>query len=217
MASTTAAPTTTAPTTTAPPRPIYIGDKVMYDDWYGAGVRGIVVDLLRDTDRNGVGEGVQASATTSDSGAYSFNADPGCYVVSFQVPSGQQVLAGDRVKPVCLGSGADNNYIDLVISRPSVKAPVSCEVQVGNNRSAGVEVGDPNRAYAPSYAFYDSSGKFLLSTSSLGPPDDVEQSPPSVEWTSDGYRFEESAVASVAAEDGKGNTSTRTTCRRFNV
>ncbi len=188
-----------------------------YDDWDAAGVRAITVTLMRDSDGNGVGETIWATTTSSDTGAYTFSVQPGCYVVVFTVPAGQQVLKGVASKPVCLNPGQDDPRIDLVISRPFVKPPAACEVQIGNNRYAGVEIQDRSGVWASSYAFYDKAGKWLLSTKSFGPPDDVESSPPSVEWTSERFKYDEEKVDSVLAEDGLGNISERVKCKTVKV
>lgn len=217
-ASSTAVPSstvsTTAPTTsTTVAKAVFIGDRVSFDDWDGAAAKGITVTLWSDANRDGREDSVRATATSSDSGAYGFNVDPGCYVVTFGVPSGQSVLKGDQRKALCLGSGGSDPRVDLVISRPvTVKAPTSCVVYVGQF-NGGVEVRDSSGAFAPSYGFYDSAGKLVLSTVTLGPPSSSGRT--SRTWSS--RSFDERNVVSVAAEDGKGNSSSRVTCSRQNV
>ncbi len=101
---------------------------------------------------------------------------------------------------------------------PIVAAPPACDVQVGWNAYAGVEIRDRNRAWAPGYVFYGHSGDVIVRTADLGPPDDTTNPDRNqIEWTSHRYGFEESDVYSVAAEDGAGNVSARVTCSRRRV
>lgn len=223
--SSTTAPTTAAPTsapttvsTTAPTtastvvQAVFIGDRVSFDDWDGAAAKGVTVTLWSDANRDGREESVRATATSSDTGAYGFNVDPGCYVVTFGVPSGQSVLKGDQRRALCLGSGQSDSRVDLVISRPvTVRAPTSCVVYVGQF-NGGVEVRDSSGTFAPSYGFYDSAGKLVLSTVTLGSPSSGRTSRT---WSA--RNFDERNVVSVAGEDGKGNSSGRVTCTRQNV
>jgi hypothetical protein len=214
-------PTTTgqqATTTTAAPQPVSIGDRVSFGSGDGRGASGIEVALLRDSDRNGVGESTLATTSTGSDGAYRFSVEPGCYVVRFTVPDGHTVASGQASQALCLGSGEENGRVDLVLATPYVRPPPACEVQTGNNRYAGVEIRDSDRKWAPSYAFYDEAGNHLLSTSSLGPPDDVGGRRSSdIEWTSEHNGFEESDVYSVAAEDEQGFASERVICQRRRV
>jgi hypothetical protein len=205
------------PTTTADTRPIRIGDRVSYERADGRGVAGVAVALLSDSDRDGVGESTRSTVSTGGDGAYGFSVEPGCYVVGFTVPDGHRVLSGQASRALCLDPGQENARIDLVLSPPHVRAPPGCEVQIGRGRSAGVEVHDSTRDWAPSYVFYDRSGNRILSTSSLGPPDDHDRGSSDIEWTSRRYGYEESEVHSVAAEDDDGFVSERVTCRRRRV
>lgn len=220
-APTTAAPTsapttvsTTAPTTASTAvQAVFIGDRVSFDDWDGAAAKGVTVTLWSDANRDGREESVRATATSSDTGAYGFNVDPGCYVVTFGVPSGQSVLKGDQRRALCLGSGQSDSRVDLVISRPvAVRAPTSCVVYVGQF-NGGVEVRDSSGTFAASYGFYDSGGKLVLSTATLGSPSSSGRT--SRTWSA--RSFDERNVVSVAGEDGKGNSSGRVTCTRQNV
>lgn len=174
--------------------------------------------LLADPSRNGAGGRVVAETTTGRDGRYGFDVDPGCYVVTFSPPSGMEVLGGELNRALCLDSGQDDARIDLLLrSIDVVRAPSSCEVQIGNNRFAGVEVQESSAQFAPFYIFYDQSGRELLRTSQLGPPDDVEGgSNPSQEWTSFRYGFEESDVSYVAAGSG-AEVSPWVLCRRVSV
>ncbi len=230
-ASTTGSSSTTAPTTAGTPtsasttvsttasttsstaaKAVFIGDRVSYDDWDGAAAKGVAVTLWSDANRDGREDSVRATATSSDSGAYGFNVEPGCYVVTFGVPSGQSVLKGDQRRALCLGSGQTDARVDLVISRPvTVRAPTSCVVYVGQF-NGGVEVRDSSGTFAPSYGFYDSAGKLVLSTATLGAPSSSSRT--SRTWSS--RNFDERTVVSVAGED-RGNTSAKVTCSRQNV
>ncbi|MEZ5409968.1 MAG: hypothetical protein R2761_18205 [Acidimicrobiales bacterium] len=205
-------PTTASTTASTAAKAVYIGDRVSFDDWDGAAAKGVTVTLWSDANRDGREESVRATATTSDSGAYGFNVEPGCYVITFGVPSGQSVLKGDQRKALCLGSGQSDSRVDLVISRPvTVRAPTSCVVNVGRF-TGSVEVRDSSGTFAPSYGFYDSSGKLVVSTAKLGSPSSGRTSRT---WSARG--FDEGTVVSVAAEDGKGNSSNAVTCSRQNV
>ncbi len=204
---------TTAPTTASTvAKAVFIGDRVSFDDWDGAAAKGVTVTLWSDANRDGREDSVRATATSSDSGAYGFNVDPGCYVVTFGVPSGQSVLKGDQRRALCLGSGQSDARVDLVLSRPvTVRAPTSCVVYVGQF-NGGVEVRDSSGTFAPSYGFYDSAGKLVVSTVTLGSPSSGRTSRT---WSA--RSFDERNVVSVAGEDGKGNISGRVTCSRQNV
>lgn len=204
---------TTAPTTaSSAAKAVFIGDRISFDDWDGAAVKGIAVTLWSDANRDGREDSVRATATSSDSGAYGFNVDPGCYVVTFGVPSGQSVLKGDQRRALCLGPGQSDARVDLVLSRPvTVRAPTSCVVYVGQF-NGGVEVRDSSGTFAPSYGFYDSAGNLVLSTATLGSPSSGRTSRT---WSA--RSFDERNVVSVAGEDGKGNVSGRVTCSRQNV
>lgn len=218
--STTIRPTTTLPPTTAdtaPPIPATIGDRITFETSGGRGVNGIPLVLLNDTDGNGVGESVRLTDNTNTAGRYSWSVDPGCYVVVFSIPAGQTILQGSDRQALCVTSGQTKLDVDLVITLPFVEQPSSCQVQIGTNSLAGVEIHHPQSAWAPSYIFYDSSGNFIISTNSLGPPDDLEPDEPSIEWTSSGNGFEESDVYSVAAEHEQGVPSSPVTCSRINV
>ena len=214
MPTTQATTVTTQPTTTAAPKAVFIGDRVSFDDWDGPAAKGIAVTLWSDTNRDGREESVRATATSSDTGAYSFTVEPGCYVVTFTVPAGQSVVKGDQRKALCLGSGQDDGRIDLVISRPVVRAPTSCVVYIGRFNGA-VEVRDSAGTFASSYGFFDSGGRLIVSTSTLGSPDSSGRT--SRTWRSANHGFEESNVTSVAGEDGRGNSSGRVNCTRQNV
>lgn len=205
---------TTAPTTASTAaKAVFIGDRVSFDDWDGAAAKGIAVTLWSDANRDGREDSVRATATSSDSGAYGFSVDPGCYVVTFGVPSGQSVLKGDQRRALCLGSGQSDARVDLVLSRPvTVRAPTSCVVYVGQFNGA-VEVKDSSGTFASSYGLYDSAGKLVLSTSTLGSPSSSGRTTRT--WSA--RSFDERDVASVAGEDGKGNISSRVTCSRQNV
>ncbi len=214
--STTASTTvpTTAPTT-APTaaKAVFIGDRISFDDWDGAAAKGVTVTLWADANRDGREDSVRATATSSDSGAYGFSVDPGCYVVTFGVPSGQSVLKGDQRRALCLGSGQSDARVDLVLSRPvTVRAPTSCVVYVGQF-NGGVEVRDSSGTFASSYGLYDSAGNLVLSTATLGSPSSSGRT--SRTWSA--RSFDERNVVSVAGEDGKGNISGRVTCSRQNV
>lgn len=204
---------TTAPTTASTAaKAVFIGDRISFDDWDGAAAKGVTVTLWSDANRDGREDSVRATATSSDSGAYGFTVDPGCYVVTFGVPSGQSVLKGDQRRALCLGSGQSDARVDLVISRPvTVRAPTSCVVYVGQF-NGGVEVRDSSGTFASSYGFYDSAGKLVVSTVTLGSP---KSGRTSRTWSA--RSFDERNVVSVAGEDGKGNSSSRVTCSRQNV
>lgn len=219
--STTAAPstTTTAPARTQPPppAPATIGNRVTIDTSDGAGYAAMPVRLLADDDRDGTGGATVDNTVTDGGGYYAFTAAAGCYVVAFSVPDGYSPVGGDPTTAICVDPGQAVDGVDLVIALP-VPPPPSCDVQIADNRYAGVEVRDSNRNWAPSYAFFDQSGDFVLSTSSLGPPDDTTNpSADTIEWTSSHYDYEESVVYSVAAEDENGRRSSRVTCSRRNV
>ncbi len=197
---------------------IYIGDQVTFDDYAGPGAGGITVTLQNDANRDGKGESTKATTVSSPSGGtYNFNVEPGCYVVVFSVPAGQTVLKGSASTALCLAAGESNARVDLVISRP-VKPPASCTVSVGNRNQAGVQVApDSANAFAPSYAWYDSAGKLIRSTTSLGPSDFSTPFPRTIGWSVRRYNFDPGPVVSVAAEDGKGGVSPRVTCTRRTV
>lgn len=215
--STTVRPTTTLPPTTASTTPATIGDRITFETSGGRGVNGIPLVLLNDADGDGVGESVRLTDNTNTSGRYSWSVDPGCYVVVFSIPAGQTILQGSAREAVCVTSGQQELDVDLVITLPLVEQPSSCQVQIGTNSLAGVEIHHPQSAWAPSYIFYGSSGNFIISTNSLGPADDLEPDEPSIEWTSAVHGFEESDVYSVAAEHEQGVASPPLTCSRINV
>lgn len=90
-----------------------------------------------------------------------------------------------------------------------VDPPDSCYVQTD-----GIEIFDSAFRFADSYAFFGAGGDFVLSTSSLGPPDDVEDEEQSIEWTARTYGYDHVEVYSVAAEGPEGGRSQPVVCRR---
>ena len=184
----------------------------------GDGFGGVEVSLRRDDDPDDRDPFVGTDTTDSD-GYYGFTVEPGCYVVDFTVPSDTTVTAGNRQQRMCVTSGERFVGADLTLRVvPPVAPPPACDVQTGDNAYAGVEIRDTNRAWAPGYVFYGSSGNVIVRTVNLGPPDDTTNPDGNqIEWTSARYGYEESDVYSVAAEDAAGNVSAPTTCSRRSV
>jgi hypothetical protein len=208
---TTATPTTSPPPTPAP-QPVKIAGRV---DTVGAReAGGIEVALYHDRDGDGTGDTHQATVRAENDGDFTFNPEPGCYVVRVVPPSGYEAVAGQGQQSVCLSSGQRRTDLDLAIVA-SMAAPHYCEVETGWSWSAGVLIEEPSGDFAPSYLFYGQSGNQLYDTATFGPPDYVRYHDQVIKWTSHRYGFDEQLVYSVAARGSNGQVSARTTCERW--
>lgn len=93
-----------------------IGDRVTFSS-SGAGAQGVDIDLFAAVDGSRLRAEWLGSTTSAADGTYRFPVTPGCYVVVFIAPSGQNFVNGGRYSEqyTCVSAGQNVTTIDAVL------------------------------------------------------------------------------------------------------
>lgn len=119
--------------------PASIGDSVTYTN--GSPASGVNIDLFAAA-ADGSRSTYLESTTTNSNGNYSFTANPGCYVVTFVAPNGEDFTNGSGWlnTVTCLDPGEQENGVDAVIIGGGSVATINGVVTRNGNPVSGVGV-----------------------------------------------------------------------------